>query len=330
MKCIVSFVFLLSFYPIHSVHAALSGTIPLPDRKPPAGFENRRAAIAAMARKEVVLIEQPEALPPGVRELKNLQYTRIGDRSLELDLYLPETMDPDKPTLIFIHGGSWSGGSRDAYHYYTILFAKKGFATATISYRLSGEAPYPAAVEDIKCAVRWLRAHAQKYGLNPDRFVALGGSAGGHLSLMLAYSSEVEALEGNGGHNEFSSAIQAVVNFYGPVDLTTKQGQESGSVRAFLGGKSFDKAPSLYRDASPISHLSKEAPPTLTIHGTLDDAVNIRQADILENRLKSLGVPYAYVRLEGWTHMFDLVRDVNDYCVVMVESFLKQIFPPIE
>lgn len=342
---------------IYSVQSAIFGTIPLPDRMPPAGFDSRRAAIVAMMKKEIDIIKQPEGIPVGVREFKDLQYTLIGDRSLELDLYIPEKASK-KPTLLFIHGGSWSGGSRDIYRYYTVLFAKKGYATATVSYRLSGEAPYPAAIEDVQSAVRWLRSNAQKYDLNSDHIVALGGSSGGHLALMLAYSPEIKSIESineNENHEEendkehyehhenhehhkddsideskrqrsFSSDIQAVVNLYGPVDLTTKQGRESNSVHTFLG-KTYAQSPSLYREASPIFHLTEKAPPTLTIHGTLDEVVGIHQADMLTDRLKTLGVPYAYVRLEGWTHRMDFVKEVNDYCVMMIESFLKQCFP---
>jgi acetyl esterase/lipase len=306
--------------------AAVSGSIPLPAIDAPKGYQSRAEVMAAILLKKIPLIAKPKELPHGVKEFKNLEYSRIGDRSLELDLYLPENPSPDKPCLVFIHGGSWSGGSRDVYHYYTVLFASKGYPSATVSYRLSGEAAYPAAVHDVKAAVRWLRAKAPAHGFNGDNIVALGGSAGGHLSLMLGYTPNNKELEGSTGNNESSSAVQAVVNFYGPVDLTTKMGQESGAVRKFLSRKTYDEAKDLYEDASPIFHLTKDAPPTLTIHGALDEVVKVRQADMLESKLKKLQVPYAYVKLEGWPHTLDAAQSVNDYTTAMVEAFLTHVF----
>ena len=308
--------------------AAVTGTINLPNISEPKGYDSRQAVMAAIFKKEIELIQPPAVLPPSVKEIKEIEYGRIGDRALHLDLYLPDTISPDKPSLLFIHGGAWSGGSRDVYKYYTVHFAKLGYIAATASYRLSGEAPYPAAVHDTKCAVRWMRANASQYGINPKRIVAIGGSAGGHLSLMLGYSPDAAHLEGTGGHQEHSSSVNAVVNFYGPVDLTTKMGQESGSVRKFLDDKTYSESPTLYEDASPLFHLKKGAPPTLTIHGTLDETVKIDQGDMLEEKLKKLGIPYGYARLEGWPHSLDAATEVNDYCTQLIEAFLKDTFPP--
>jgi acetyl esterase/lipase len=309
--------------------AAVTGTINLPNLPEPKGYDSRQAVMAAIFKKEIELIQPPSTFPPNVKEIKEIEYGRIGNRSLHLDLYLPDTISPDKPSLLFIHGGAWSGGSRDVYKYYTVHFAKLGYIAATASYRLSGEASYPAAVHDTKCAVRWMRANATDYGINPKQIVAIGGSAGGHLSLMLGYSPDATHLEGTGGHEEYSSAVQAVVNFYGPVDLTTKMGQESGSVRKFLDDKTYTESPSLYEDASPLFHLKEgAAPPTLTIHGTLDETVEIAQGDMLEAKLKKLGIPYGYARLEGWPHTLDAAKHVNAYCTQLIEGFLKETFPP--
>ena len=317
---------LLGFFIAPNAFAAVTGTIKLPNLPEPKGYETRQAVMAAIFKKEIELIQPPTDLPLGVKEIKEIEYGRVGDRALHLDLYLPETITAEKPSLLFIHGGAWSGGSRDVYKFYTVHFAKLGYIAATASYRLSGEAPYPAAVHDTKCAVRWMRANATRYGINPKRIVALGGSAGGHLSLMLGYSPNAAHLEGTGGHETQSSSVQAVVNFYGPVDLTTKMGQESGSVRTFLNDKSFADFPSLYEDASPLFHLTGTAPPTLTIHGTLDETVKIAQGDMLEKKLKALRVPYAYARLEGWPHSLDASKPVNDYCTQLIGAFLINTF----
>ncbi len=306
--------------------AAVSGTIDLNPPTPPKGFESRQAVMAAIFKKELDLIQTDFPVPNGVKEVKAVEYGRAGNRSLLLDLYLPEKPDPNKPSLIFIHGGAWSGGSRDVYKYYTVHFAQRGYASATISYRLSGEAPFPAAVNDSKGAVRWMRAKAGDYGFNAKNIVAIGGSAGGHLSLMLGYTPRNRYLEGKTGHADESSAVQAVINFYGPVDLTTKMGQESGSVRKFLDGIIYQDNPQLYRDASPLHYLKEGAPPTLIIHGTLDETVKIAQGDALANKLASLNLPYAYARLDGWPHTLDAAKVVNSYCTTLMESFLRKTF----
>ncbi len=185
-----------------------------------------------------------------------------------------------------MHGGAWSGGERSVYRYYLQRFAERGYAAATISYRLSDEATFPAAVQDAgKCAVRWMRSPADQYRIDAERLAIVGGSAGGHLSLMVAYSDD-PSLEGNSGHAGVSSRVAAVVDFYGPVDLTTTTAREAGAVRRFLGG-SYEEKPHTYEQASPVFHLDADDPPTLIFHGSIDEVVSITQADELVGRLKA-------------------------------------------
>jgi acetyl esterase/lipase len=244
-----------------------------------------------------------------------------------LDLYLPEKIAQSVPLLVFIHGGGWVGGSRDVYKYYTVRYAQKGYAAATVSYRFSGEAPFPAAVQDVKCAVRWLRAHADQYHIDPEKIAAIGGSAGGHLALMLGYSSAAAELDRSGGNQNVSSRVQAVVDFYGPYDLTTDLAKGADPVRSFMGGKSFEDAPELYRRASPMTYLDKNAPPTLILHGTIDEVVPIEQSDRLAARLKELGVPCVYERVEGWPHTMDMAQPVNERCRFVMDEFLAKYLP---
>ncbi len=291
----------------------------------PEGYGSRVAVLAAIATGQLKLIQPDEALPEGVTEERDVVYGRVGQRELKLDLALPAIKR--SPTekiagLIFVHGGDWSGGERSIYHYYTRRFAKSGYAAATISYRLSGEAPFPAAVQDAKCAVRWMRANADRYGIDPDRIAILGGSAGGHLALMVAYSDSPD-LEGDGGHAASSSRVAAVVDFYGPVDLTTEEARAAGAVQKFLGGTFADRQADYVR-ASPITHLDAHDPPTLIIHGALDEIVSIRQSEQLVERLEALQVPYAFQRLEGWPHTLDAAERVNEYCQHAMRSFLAR------
>jgi acetyl esterase/lipase len=264
-------------------------------------------------------------VPDGVEASMDVEYGKGGAKPLLLDLFKPAKIKQPVPGLIFVHGGSWSHGTRKIYDYYCEHFAKNGYVAATIEYRLSGEAPFPAAIQDVKCAIRWMRANAAKLGVDPNKIGLAGGSAGGHLVLLAAYSnSDDPELEGTGGNPGVSSRVQAVVDLYGPVQLL---GRKTGPVVKFMGGKSMEEAPALYAKASPITHLTKDAPPTLILHGTVDELVNISQSDMLAARLTELGVPYLFDRQEGWHHAMDAVAEVNVRCVWMMDQFFAQVLP---
>lgn len=290
---------------------------------PPRGYptENALRIVYALGQLDLVDRNGPE-VPPTIEERKDIEYGRVGDKPLLLDLYSPKELKTPVPGLIFIHGGGWKSGKRADYRVYTIDFARKGYVVATISYRLVPEAVFPAAVEDAKCAVRWMRASAAELRVDPDRIAVIGGSAGGYLALMVGYTAGQSRLEGAGGHAEVSSAVQAVVDLYGPTDFDTPLGRASDLVRNFLG-KSYADDPELYRFASPIDHLDAEDPPTFVLHGTIDSLVPVEQSDLLVEKLKSLAVPYWYDRLDGWPHTMDLARTVNQRCQLLVSQFLE-------
>ncbi len=294
---------------------------------PPRGYDTPDEVKAAIVAGKIKLISQPKELPAGVSEQRSIEYCKVGAHSLKLDLYLPEKITKPIPLLVFIHGGGWVGGSRDIYKYYTVRYAQRGYAAATISYRFSGEAPFPAAVQDVKCAVRWLRAHAAQYQIDPDKIAALGASAGGHLALMLGYSAKKPEFDQSGGDQTVSSRVQAVVDFYGPSDLTTEFAKAAGPVKKFMGDKTFSEAPELYRSASPMTYLDKTCPPTLVFHGTIDDVVPVEQSDRLVARLKELGVPCVYDRIPGWPHTMDLAEVVNEHCLGVMDRFLAKYLP---
>jgi len=168
-----------------------------------------------------------------------------------------------------------------------------------------------------------MRANAAELGVDPDRIAVSGNSAGGHLSMMVGYASGIPELEGDGGHPGVSSVVQAVVNFYGPVDLTTAYALSRPEPAKFLG-MGYDQNPDLFDMASPLHHLSKGDPPTLILHGVIDELVPIRQADRLAARLKELGIPYLYDRYPGWPHTMDLARDVNVRCRFYMNEFFNR------
>ena len=293
----------------------------------PQGYADEQAVMSAILFGQIKLINAKNiSLPDNVEEILDIEYGTGGERKLQLDMYLPKGRTKATPAVIFIHGGAWKGGKRSDMKFYCVKFAEKGYVTATVTYRLMDEASFPAAVQDVKCAVRWLRANAAKYKVDPESIVVSGNSAGGHLSMMIGYSDD-PSLEGSGGNNNVSSRVCAVVNFYGPTDLTTDFAKKQELVKEFIGGKTFDEAPDAYKLASPLFHLTRDDPPTLIFHGTIDSTVPVAQADKLAAKLKELGIDYVYERYDGWPHTMDLAEAVNRCCVYQMEQFFKKHVP---
>ena len=305
---------------VFSLAADLRAELPLA----PAGYANEAEVKQAYISGKLRAIDLTIDVPDTVKVEKNIEYGKGGETSLKLDLYSPKNHSKPVPAVVFIHGGAWKGGYRQMYHYYCVKFAEHCYVAATISYRLTGEAPFPAAVEDTKCAVRWVRANAEKLGIDPKRIGVAGGSAGGHLAMMIAYSSDVPQLDGKGGHADVSSRVQAVVDLYGPTDLTDEAAKTREEVIRFLGGKKFDEAPDTYRLASPITHVTKDDPPTLILHGSIDSTVPIHQAELLVERLKENGVEYEFDCVKGWPHAMDLAFDVNRHCIAKMFDFFDK------
>lgn len=309
--------------------AARAAQTPDADTSAPAapGFQSREEVFEALRAGKVNLVKPLTQMPPGVELTKDIEYGKVGERALKLDLYRPTKTAAAVPGLVFIHGGAWKRGDKDIYRIHAARYAQRGYVAVSIAYRLSGEAPFPAAVEDAKCAVRWMRANAAKYGVDPKNICVLGGSAGGHVALMVGYTAGDESLEGSGGHKGVSSRVQAVVDLYGPCDLTVPVVRDADVVREFLGGKRYGEAPELYQKASPLFDLTADDPPTLILHGTLDEVVPIAQSDKLVERLKQVGVKYTYDRLDGWPHVMDLAQVVFDRCVFFIDRFLAEHMP---
>jgi acetyl esterase/lipase len=292
----------------------------------PPGYKTPAEAMKAVMAGKVRLISAPHGLPEGMTSEMGIEYGKGGGHWLQLDLYRPIKLAKPTPAIVFIHGGGWKGGNRADMTFYAVKYAQKGYVTATFTYRFSQEARFPAAVNDAKCAIRFLRANAAKYHIDPNMIAASGNSAGGHLSMMLGYSSDVPELEGDGGNPGVSSAVQAVIDYYGPTDLTTEVGRKTGVVKDFVG-KTWDEYPEGYKKISPITYLTKDDPPTLIFQGTIDDIVPMSQSDLLAAKLKELGIPYDYETIEGWPHTMDLSEDVNKRCEYFMDKFLAEHLP---
>jgi len=235
-------------------------------------------------------------------------YAHYGDRALAMDIYRPKDAWGQLPAVVCIHGGGWAKGNRTSHAKVAQALAARGYVAATISYRLSGEAPFPAAIQDCKAAVRFLRANAKEYGIDSSNIGAIGLSAGGHLTALLATSNGVKELEGEGGNSNFSSAIQAAVPMGAQTDLLSQRIREISKIkerghiwRQFLGGAQEDKEET-YRLASPLHHLDKNDPPCWFLTGEKDDPST--HADKLRKRMKEFGVQSRLTVIKDAPHPF--------------------------
>ncbi len=241
---------------------------------------------------------------PAVKVEKGIVYGKGGDTALKLDLAMPPVGDGPFPALVALHGGAWRQGSRADMTNSIETMARQGYVAASVSYRLVPNGKFPAQIEDCKAAVRYLRANAKKYNIDPDRIGVFGFSAGGHLASLLGTTTKDDGLEGTGGNPEQSSRVQAVVSFFGPTDFTVKtwpDEMEKGLLAPFIGG-AFDDKPELYKKASPLAYATKNAPPFLFFHGTEDRLVSVKQSRMLCDKLKGLGVSAKVIELEGEGH----------------------------
>lgn len=289
----------------------------LSPERPPLGYHFLWTSYLAIALGLEELINTKPNLPTDVEEVTNIEYKTVEGKSLQLDVYKRKDLQAPAPLLIFLHGGGWSKGHRTDMLLLLLDFAKRGYVTATVSYRLG---PYPQCVEDISDAVNWFFVHGEEYGYDPDRIALVGASAGAHLAMMGAYQW---AHKTGRDTTESAHRIKVVVNIFGPVDLTTDFARHHPTAMSFIA-KSYEDAPELYKEASPIQYVDKNAPPTMIIQGTSDELVPNSQADQLKARLDSLGVPCADYRYPLWPHAMILVKRVYDHCTPKMNEFFEE------
>jgi acetyl esterase/lipase len=269
---------------------------------------------AESAAQEAATAEAPVAASKIIVE-EGLVYSTPDGQELKLDLARPAGDGPF-PAIVFIHGGGWYLGDRSAYRDSIEEAAKRGYVAATVSYRLmkfdakekdstTATPAFPAQVHDVKAAVRWLRANAANYHVDPERIGATGASAGGHLSLMLGLTDADAKLEGAGGNLNQSSRVQAVVNVFGPTEMASAQQQSTlhWLFRLFLNGTPAEAAET-YKAASPITYVSSDDPPVLTLQGDLDPIVPVDQATKLDAAMKSAGADHTLNIYQGQKHGF--------------------------
>ena len=234
---------------------------------------------------------------------KDIVFTVVNGHELKLDIAVPKYLKSPVPAIVDIPGGAWRKVEKRAED--AMFYAKHGFIGISITHRTSDIAVFPAAVHDCKTAIRWVRANAKKYNINPDKIGVTGVSSGGHLATLLGTSGGDEYLEGRGDYLKYSSRVQAVVDHFGPTDFLQRQAysNEGSPPALFLGGpllKNKDKA----RLANPITYLDENDPPIMIGHGELDGMVKIAQSEILFEALNNAKVPTKFIRVENADHMY--------------------------
>ena len=261
---------------------------------------------------------------------RELVYSSIGKRELHLDVYEPaDSAGRSFPAILFIHGGGWRSGDRSMEVPMALRLAVIGFVTATVEYRLSREALYPAAVQDLKAAVRWLRARALDYHIDTTRIGVCGGSSGGHLAALLGVTNgtrQYEEQERNPGH---SSEVQAVVDIDGPVDLTRPEesGKDQDPLKPSAGkhwiGFGFEERPDLWREASPLTYRNKMTPPIAFINSSIA-RFHVGRDEMID-KLKSMNIHTEVHSIPNSPHPFWLFHPWFEQTATYVEAFFIKI-----
>ncbi len=273
-------------------------------------------------------------LPEGTRALRDVAYVPNGHERQKLDLFIPPGATNPLPLIIWVHGGAWQAGSKEQCP--ALPYLSRGYAVASLNYRLSQHAVFPAQIEDCKAAVRWLRAHAKENGIDPERFAVWGASAGGHLVALLGTTGDVKKFD-VGENLGVSSRVQAVVDFFGPTDFT-QMAKDSLPNSPFdhdapdapeaklIGGavqENKDKAAA----ANPITYVSKDDSSFLIMHGSKDNVVPYQQSELLRDALQKAGVPVTLKIVEGAGHGFG-GREIEQQVAEFFDQQLKSSTRP--
>lgn len=236
--------------------------------------------------------------PGGTTIIHDLEIAKLGEFPLLADMaYLKEKSAAPRPVMYIIHGGGWVGGSKNL----NLDWAQKGYFVFSVDYRLSKVAKWPAQIEDCKLALRWLRAHAKEYNIDPNKVGVYGHSAGGHLVCCMATLTDPKWDVGD--YKDQSSAVQCVVDLAGPSDLTTYFKNQPKSIEGLFGQAGVDD-PKILAEASPVNHMRTDLPPFMILHGDMDKAVPISQAEEMVAALKKAGSPAQFITVHNAGHSF--------------------------
>jgi acetyl esterase/lipase len=259
----------------------------------------------------------------GIELVRDVEYGKGGGRPLRMHLLRPKAPPNEPmPVLVWIHGGAWSAGSRDSGINRLVPYVQRGYFGASIEYRFSQETVFPAQIEDAKCAIRFLRAKAGEYNLDPERIGVWGSSAGGHLVALLGTSGHVKELEGKGGWAQYSSRVQAVCDYCGPADLI-KWGDEAHPAVPKLLGAKVSQVKDKAALASPVTHIGKDLPPFLIVHGDKDATVPVSQSESLYAALKKAGADVTLHVVKGGGHGFGS-PEIDSMVATFFDKHLKR------
>jgi acetyl esterase/lipase len=293
-------------------------------------FNSKSTAQKVYKQYPNVKLAEPK-LPEGVSVKENLIYTSYGDRDLHLDLFSPIKKDKKPyPAVILIHGGGWRSGDRSMEVPMAQFLAVHGYVTATVEYRLSMEALYPAAVHDLKAAVRWMRANASKYNIDSKKIAVYGCSAGGQLAALLGTTNGIKKFEGTGGNLKYSSDIQAVVDIDGvlnmadPNESAKDTNPDKPSAAKLWFGASYKEKPELWNEASAISYVNKRTVPMLFVNSSLPRFHAGR--DTVIQKLNELKIYSEVHTIENTPHPFWLFHPWFDEASNYILKFLDKIF----
>lgn len=254
-------------------------------------------SLAAPPRRAQPPSARPFRPPAGLKVFQDVPYG-TEERQV-MDIYLPSSPGPH-PAVVLIHGGAWVTGDKSRMGPFAIMLARRGYVAASVNYRLAPQHHWPAQLDDVQRAVRWLRHNAKKFGINPKKMASWGASAGGHLAAFLgvrkAHDNSDPVL------SKYSARVQCVVDLFGPTDLVAASTTSGASVVELLIGKPYSQAPDLWKDASPLYFVTKDDAPFYIVHGTADTVVPIWQSEKMEKALRKAGVEVHFVKVKGMGH----------------------------
>ncbi len=262
-------------------------------------------------------------IPDSIEWLKDLPYAAAGEKTLKADIMKPKTYRGKLPAVLLFHGGGWMWGRKEDMTQYAVDLARNGYAAITVEYRLAREALYPAAFDDAKAAVRWVKSVADTLEIDPERIGAAGQSAGGHLAALLGVTNEKNFIGQFIGRREYSSAIKAAATFSGVVDMLSLYPRDPFSPAALFGG-SPESNRKAYLEASPISHISKTSSSFLFIHGAKDHLGLAREMEDMAAKLNHLGVEAETLIIEGGGHNFERYPEFRALGVQKLLEFMDR------
>jgi acetyl esterase/lipase len=270
--------------------------------------------------------QQPPRVPDDVELLRNVEFGKGGNMKLTMHILRPRTVPKETmPVLVYIHGSAWGRDNKDLAIGKLIATAQQGYFGATIQVRTSGEAVFPAQIEDAKCAIRFLRARAKDYHIDTNRIGVWGDSSGGHLSALVGLTANVKELEGQGGWPEFSSRVHAVCPMCPAVDFLVPDWPQrhntgpNGPAFRLLGGDPRKEKAELAKKASPLTYITRESPPFFIVHGDNDTTVPYSQGELLLDALKKAGVNAALYTIKSGNH-----GSVHQYDKTVVKEFFDK------